>query len=267
MSSKNGVGLVFAYRHNPNRNVDVCISSLRSWKNLNPDKIYFVDGTYGPTVELPEDLEDIQHIKVPYDGDFNLSFLRNVGMRRCIEDGLQYVQLMDTDLFPATIDYFEECKRLAEQGFDFIMPFVVDSPREFPDDATFGTDEYQSFISVNPSYTARSVHSYSTTFQKIDVCKKLRGFDEKYSVWGGEDDDYHYRVITAGCKIARLPVGQHFLVHSFHVRDTHKRAHANGAYSNNIKRLNLTRAGKLPLVRNSEKWGLLEVPGVCAVGE
>jgi glycosyltransferase involved in cell wall biosynthesis len=267
MSSKNGVGLVFAYRHNPNRNVDVCISSIRAWKHLQPEKIYFVDGTVGDTISLPDDLKDVQHIKVPYDGDFNLSFLRNVGMRKCIEDGIRYIQLMDADVFPSRIDYFEECSRLAEQGFDFIMPFRLESPREFPDDAAFGTDEYRSFISINPTYTSNSVHSYSTTFQKIDVCKKLRGFDEKYSVWGGEDDDYYFRVIAAGYKIARLPMDQHFIVHSFHIRDTHKKAHASGAYANNVKRLNLTRVGKLPLVRNNEQWGHTKLPGVCAVGE
>jgi GT2 family glycosyltransferase len=255
------IALVIPFRSNPNREDRVLRRCLRAWaaQAHRPAVIVLADGSPQP-VET-EDSENLVHLHVPYAGPFNAGFLRNVGLRRAVDLGFAYVQLMDADLFPASPHYLTACLQLIRH-FDLILPYAADVPVPVPDFTSPADAAYRSFVAAarsDPAPGERRFFSYALLFMRAVVPRALHGFDEAYQVWGGEDDDYLVRALQAGFRASRLHAGA--LVHARHVQDTVIEAKlGTGHYRANLERLARAKAGLLPLRRMPADWGLAPQP-------
>lgn len=247
------------YRSSPARKEIVPKLAVKAWLEMtSPDILIFVDGSV-EKIDLPKD-KRILHIHVPYEGNFNLSFMRNVGMRKAIDLGYPYIQIMDSDIFPTSDKYFENCISLTNKA-DMLRPFVANSLHSIVDFESINDKVYSDFINLDMSIVKTKRFSYSTTFQKAEICKKLHGYDEKFQLWGAEDDDYLARVKQAKFKVLGLP--NSLLVHSWHEPDTAIKAKKQTKhYQKNYDRWKQTLAGKLPIVRMPNDWGLHSKPRV-----
>ena len=124
------VALILPFRHNPNRDSNVPKLCVKAWlEQPMISKVIFVDGS-AEKLDL-EEHEKIIHIHVPYEGYFNLSFMRNVGARRAVDLGIKYLQIMDCDIFPQTLGYIKACITQLKNA-DMIRPYVLNSPISVP---------------------------------------------------------------------------------------------------------------------------------------
>lgn len=246
------LALAFPYRENPNRPDVVLLKSLRAWMEQDrADLIILVDGSRKKT-NLP-DINILNHIHIPYDGPFNLSFMRNVGARAAIEGDCELIHMMDSDIFPKkgylnkVVDFMEEV--------DIVQPYVINSSKSISGFEKTSDKTYLDFINLVNAKKQSSRHSTSTILQRVSVVKELNGYDEAYEVWGGEDDDYCRRAQQAGFKISKYK--EESLIHSWHIQDTKNKAKgAVGAHARNRMRYVATVKGKLPIKRMPDDWGL-----------
>lgn len=243
------IALVIPYRKTPNRDEAILHYCIKAWSKLNPDEIILVDSS-----EKKVEIDGVTHLYRPYKGKFNLSFMRNVGMRYALDNGFDYVQIMDNDIFPKYNTYFENCLKLMPD-YDIVFPLVANSPKTIP---SLDNDPYKEFLNINLNEVKIKRYSYSTTFQKIQVPQKLHGYDEAFELWGAEDDDYRVRSRRQGFKSCRLP--NEVLIHSWHHGDTAKKSRKTKQYDRNVERFKKTTAGLLPDVRMPDDWGLHPEP-------
>ena len=75
----------------------------------------------------------------------------------------------------------------------------------------------------------------------------IHGFDEKYTFWGGEDDDIITRAIACNMDVYTLPIAVTSCLHQYHKESVKITLKANREYYKLKK----------PIVRNTEKWGQL----------
>jgi hypothetical protein len=254
----NRVAVIIPFRVNPNREDRVPRLCVKAWAS-EPlvDAVIFVDGSPKP-LELEPSGKVIQ-IHVPYDGNFNLPFMRNVGVRRASDEGFIFVQIMDSDIFPPeSSEYFKMSLR-EMQRVDMLKPFVINSYRSVPDFATNEDEGYRDFLKPDVRKCKRKVFSYSTMFMKVAVPRKIHGWDEAYEVWGAEDDDFLVRASRAGFRNVNL--NRPALIHSHHTKDTCDLAKKQtDQYQKNYNRFKTTVAGKLPQLRMPKDWGLCKIP-------
>jgi hypothetical protein len=140
----NRIAVVIPFRRNPNREDRVPKLCVKAWlADRLVDAVIFVDGS-PERLEL-ESSDKLIQIHVPYDGNFNLSFMRNVGVRRASEEGFIFAQIMDSDIFPQSANYLKLCLR-GMQRVDMLKPFVLNAPGPVPD--FFGIDDeaYRAFL-------------------------------------------------------------------------------------------------------------------------
>jgi len=197
---------------------------------------------------LVDEASQLHHLHVPYDGNFNLSFMRNIGVRKAADLGFEFVQIMDSDIFPENTAYIEACLS-AMSKVDMVKPYVVNSPVAVTD------VEYDKFTKPNLAKCKRKVFSYSTMFMRISAPKKIHGWDEAYQIWGAEDDDFLVRASRTGFRSGNMK--SPLLVHSHHLSDTcNKAKKETDQYDKNFARFKKTRAGLLPNIRMPDDWGL-----------
>lgn len=244
------IAVVMPFRRNPNRGDRVAQLCVASWLN-DPlvDALILVDGSAEPLETSAS--EKMIHIHCPYDGDFNLSFMRNVGVRRACDDGFFFVQIMDTDIFPQSSKYLQNCiKKIS--SVDMIRPYVVNSDQSAED---FEEDSFAEFLNPNLETLKIKRHSYSTMFMRVKVPLRINGWDQEYKIWGAEDDDFLARATKSGFKAGTLT--DPCLIHSHHNKDTADLAkNKTDQYNKNLKRFQKTMRGELPIKRGSDNWGL-----------
>lgn len=249
------VAIVLPYRFNPLRDSYVLPLCLQAWSRLQPGAIILVDSSE-EKVQLPK-IDNLVHLYRPYEGPFNLSFMRNVGGRYAADNGFKFVQMMDADIFPASNNYLEACIAMMDK-FHMLRPLVINSPDKIPNFNALQYNKYLDFLNVDITKAPRKTYSYSTMFQNIEVLKRIHGWDEAFKMWGAEDDDYLHRATQAGFKAGSL-AGQK-LIHSHHVGDTAKKSREGPYYQENFNRWRQGMAGQLPIVRMPEDWGLYPIP-------
>lgn len=244
------IAVVIPFRKNPNRSDEVPKLCVEAWlKEPLISSVIFVDGS---TEKLELNHDNLIHLHVPYDGNFNLSFMRNVGVRHAVDNGFQFVQIMDSDIFPQDGNYVAKCLDLMDR-VDMLRPYVVNSPVAVTD------VERESFLKPNLAKCKRKVFSYSTMFMKTAVPKRIHGWDEAYQIWGAEDDDFLVRASRSGYRVGNIKAPM--LIHSHHESDTCKKAkQETDQYQKNYDRFKKTRAGLLPNIRMPDNWGLHHKP-------
>jgi GT2 family glycosyltransferase len=250
--------VVIPYKYNPNRRERVARLCVKAWaEEPMVDHVFVVDASPKMVLDLHKS-EKVTKIMVPYEGNFNLPFLRNVGVRKAVDQGYLYAQIMDSDIFPQSQDYLKKCLR-SMQRVQMVRPFVVNSPSAVPNFETTSELEYQKFLKPDLSKCNRKVFSYSTMFMNLQVPRKIHGWDEAYEVWGAEDDDFLVRASRAGFRVTNLDGPM--LVHSHHESDTCDLAKKKSdQYQKNYNRFRMTVAGKLPQIRMPHDWGLCKKP-------
>lgn len=255
MSAPDPIAVVIGYRHAPARDPAALAGCVTAWLACpGVGRCYVVDGSDAPVALAPH--RRLRRIRVPFDGPFNLSFLRNVGARRAIDDGFRFAQMMDADIFPSARSFVGHCLE-AIAGCHLLMPRVVDAPLPAPPMPTgldpWRDEAFRRFLR-SPDGAGRDVWSYSTVFLDLDVPRRLHGWDERYQVWGAEDDDFLLRARAAG--FVDRPLEGPPLVHAWHPPHGERRAKQLTAhYAHNLHRLRTTRLGLLPIVRMPADWG------------
>lgn len=249
------VAIIIGYRHAPARDPAVVTRCAAAWLAC-PEvaRCYVVDGSATP-VPLFADRR-LRRVSVPYDGPFNLPFLRNVGARRAIDDGFRFAQIMDADIFPSAPTYLGRCLAAIADGH-LLMPRVIDAPVAAPPIAPgadpWGDPAFCRFL-ASLDGAGRDVLSYSTVFLDLAVPQRLRGWDERYQVWGAEDDDFLWRARAAGFVDRALPEPP--LIHAWHPPHSEQQAKQQTAhYARNLHRFRSAQLGLLPLVRMPADWG------------
>jgi glycosyltransferase involved in cell wall biosynthesis len=80
-----------------------------------------------------------------------------------------------------------------------------------------------------------------------DWLMKIHGFDEKYTLWGAEDDDLVERATKDGLELYLVPLNTTFCVHQWHLPSSKTTLKWNRQYFKLKK----------PVVRNGDNWGNL----------
>lgn len=248
------IAVVIGYRRAPTRDVAVLARCVAVWLACpGVGRCYVVDASPEPAPLAAH--RRLARLHVPHSGPFNLAFLRNVGVRRALDDGFRYAQIMDADIFPSAADVVARCfEQLG--GRHLLMPRVVDAPLTAPalDAADPWADAAFTAFLASPDGAGRDVHSYSTVFVDLAVPRRLRGWDEGYQVWGAEDDDFLWRARLAGFAVGTLDAPR--LVHAWHPPATEQHAkRASDHYARNVYRYRSTQLGLLPVVRMPADWG------------
>ena len=106
------------------------------------------------------------------DKPFNRGKLLNIGFKRAVELGCDYVVFHDVDMLPIDVDY-----SFSNQVLHLATDFISD---EDYDKENF--DSYFGGVTMFP----------------VDIFEKINGFSNEYWGWGFEDDDLLRRCITAG---------------------------------------------------------------------
>jgi len=76
---------------------------------------------------------------------------------------------------------------------------------------------------INPSFRNRLIPGLGAFFIiNFDDIFKIGGFDERFLVWGGEDDDISYRLDKKGFKISLAPIKLYHLPHISMQDDAHQ---------------------------------------------
>lgn len=241
MTSPKTVVLI-PYRAAKGRDPRVLLRSLEAWGQQT--QTVLIDGSLEP-IEVPA---GIVSIHCPYEGPFNLSFHRNVGIRWAEKEGFEYVHTMDGDIFPPdkyldfALRYLQQCQA------DILEPYVVNSNDEVPD----STEEYSAFLKPDLSQLKTKRHSYSCVLMRTEVPLKIKGYLENFQHYGCEDDEFKLRANRAGfcsIQIPGLP-----LVHSYHKRDDRKGDY----YKRNFQLLKEIRAGRK--IDIPDDWGRKNKP-------
>ena len=245
------IAVVIPFRKNSNRSEEVPKLCVEHWlQQPMVSSVVFVDGS-DDKLEIAHDR--LVHLHVPYDGNFNLSFMRNVGVRKAIDMGFDFVQIMDSDIFSQTDNYIHSCVMLMNRGLDMLRPFVINSPVAIND------TDWEKFANPELEKCKRKVYSYSTMFMRTAVPKSIHGWDEAYQIWGAEDDDFLVRASRGGYRVGNIE--RPWLIHSHHESDTCKKAkQETDQYQKNYDRFKKTRAGVLPNIRMPDNWGLHPKP-------
>ena len=257
---RTGISVVIPYKHNTNRPEDTLRLCIKSWleQEKKPDYVIVADGSLTP-IDLTSFGEHVIHKHVPFKGDFNLSFLRNVGIRAAIDAGSEHVQIMDNDIFPQSKDHLAICLDLMK-ATDIVMPFVANSETRVPLFESTGDKSYIDFVNQELKKIKVQRFSYSTMFLKLSVPIATNGFCELFEKWGGEDDAFIHMALRMGFKAKKMK--SPLLMHSYHEQDTQKSAKSGDSYQRNLDLLRKVRSGKITPHDLNTDWGMKESPRV-----
>jgi hypothetical protein len=125
---------------------------------------------------VSENYKHVNLIKVESDG-FNLSHARNQGAEKVDSDFICFIDA-DVKIKPGFINWLHEN----------ISPYCFYTPSN----------------NINKDYEL-----WGTVVLPTHAYKHIKGYDENFSGWGGEDDDLYYRLKSAG--FTPLGIPPHFL--------------------------------------------------------
>jgi len=189
-----------------------------TWKSVNentnmPFRFIIVNG--GSTDDTKQWLDDskIDYINMETNGGCGIN--RNVGMRS-IDDDCEYVILIDNDIKATPnwcsylIDFMENHKEFGVAGpstnFAGNPQKIEDMPElkteeEIYNFAVKRREEYKGQLRVVPHHWP--VIGFCMIIRRA-VIDKIGIFDEKYKLYGCEDNDYCNRVEDAGWQLAYI---------------------------------------------------------------
>jgi hypothetical protein len=177
---------------------------------------------------LPEQYKGARVLRQQWDGLFNRSWALNAGVRNASHD---HLILTDSDLLIEKSLVDKALASLQEGGwYAQIGAYVFDLSREASDHFTSLSAYNESLPSVGKRTLTFSSGAFATTKQAVSF---VGWMDEGFQGWGGEDEEFLYRVLllVEGRKLARCTAsGITHLWHPLSVRN-------NPMHAANVKRI------------------------------
>ncbi len=257
--------MIFLGTCDRNRGLENVVNIYKAWKSQTINFNFGVLDCNEQPLQFPDFMKDIHSQHKPYVGENNISFMINVGLRWMFNEfpNTKYVQLVGNETFPCEVDYLEKCL-LCMRSYDIVVPNLVRSSKEekLGYFESFYDESYLSFINkLGKKFKDKFDFSFLNTgpiFAKKEVFEELCGYDESYSMWGREDDDFVIRAQQAGFKTTTIE--NLFLAHDYHPfiyeKDDFGSKEVQERLTINNTLLRLTKQGKLPIKRNFSDWGL-----------
>lgn len=180
-----------------------------------PTKIVLVEQDQKPYLKsVVEPLVD-RYVFCWSDRPFNKSWAFNVGVKQY---GSPYVLLHDADI-PVPEDYLEKSLEMLGER-DALIPWKTIKYLDAASSATWPNGD----LSVTHTYGSRGIHGGSVLVNRAFYLD-IRGMDERFESWGGEDDCFYYKMTHLGNVVPYHPDNGFDLVHLYHpVRDDTKRS-------------------------------------------
>jgi hypothetical protein len=164
-----------------------------------------------------KNLEDSIHIPYP-----NGEYKRSEKINRVLEyNEINYnpnlICIVDSDVF------FEE------DQYDKLLDIINNYDKNIVYVPTLSDIMFKSEVDFinktihNPKVTQRVLDGLGAFFiVNFKNIFNIGGFDERFIVWGGEDDDMRSRLINSGSKIERIPIKLFHLPHESLMTSAHK---------------------------------------------
>lgn len=187
---------------------------------------------------------DVEYIRVDNQPVWSRSHCLNIGIKRA---DTNYILTSDTDIIFEKNYIKEAINELKKNPFQVVLSYCLDLPKEYNKNVT-NFEELQSLAKrrFEYDYPSKGINLTLTYFYH-----KLRGYDEKYKIWGVEDDDLLKRFQLLGLKLNCITSKSSYL-HQWHPRyegvkkkDYKKQIEKNQDYLNKNN----------SIVRNKEGWG------------
>lgn len=141
----------------------------------------------------------------------------------------EIICVLDSDIFFEENQYDKLLKIIESLGDkDVLIPNLYDITN------TDGVDFVNKSIK-NPKVVSRNLGGLGAFFMlKLDQIFNIGGFDERFIVWGGEDDDISVRLKKNGCTIKTVDIVLYHLPHISMMTMSHK----DNRYHEQIKIIN-----------------------------
>lgn len=247
----------------PVRNVEPfrlyhALSSIKR-QDYSGGKVHCIVVDYGSVTGKREELEAVaaqmkfEYIYINELGPWNRSRALNIGIRKA---GSPFIVSSDVDIIFSPTFLHEAVKLLKVNLYSVIYSYCLDLPEE-ANKLLVDTWRTKDQVDIR-KIKGMAVKRWQTPSYGICVTFKLyyeylRGYDEVYKEWGGEDDDLYVRFIRLGLDPVVLYDNKNFYCHIWHekwgglITETkRRRIQENTAYFHSAKGIK----------RNSKNWGI-----------
>lgn len=230
------------------------INALRSIKNQNypQELINTIIVDYGSDKKLIPKFKklcegfDVEYIRVENVPVWSRSHCLNIGIKRT---KTKYVLVSDTDIIFDDNYIKEAVNELKDNPYQIIVSEMRDLPEKFPikniDFKTLDKSKFKSrYHGAHNSMPTTLTYFYH----------KINGFDEKYSVWGSEDNDLIKRFKYLGLNLKNIS-NKSVYFHQWHPKfDGVMSGEYKKQIEDNLKYFENTNT----IVRNKSGWGLIK---------
>lgn len=239
------------------RGLQNIVNIYKIWTQQSVDFLFALLDCNDVPLQLPEFIPRDYVFYRTYDGEFNLSFMINYGIRHGLEkSGAKYVQLIGNDCYPSSQDYLKTVLSFMKD-YDLVVPRTV---RVSEKHKLSCFENYREFVE-NHDVDDEQI-SNGLIFVKREVFFKLHGYDETYMLWGREDDDFVIRAKQAGFKVKVLE--DPYIIHDYHdpiyTRKDFQSEYVQENLQINLMLRRMTIGKKLPIQRMPADWGLIDQP-------
>jgi hypothetical protein len=233
------------------------VRSLRA-QRIDPQRLHVMVVDYGSAPEQQAGTREIcqrhgaEHVAVDGASVWSRSRCMNVGLRR---SRTKYLLASDADIVFSPGYVADACERMRAAPFAVVCSRMFDLPEDAVERVARAataaepppTEEWKGLSAPRYEWVHPSIcMTYTSCFQLI------RGYDEFYERWGGEDDDLMRRFVDLGLLPTALDSGS-FYLHQWHPKFS---GVVTGRDSEPVRRNEAYFRSHHSIVRNQADWGL-----------
>ncbi len=235
-----------AYHREPDR-LETVLDSLAAQTALHDIEVIVSDFGSGPSYKKQHAAiikksglgKRCRHVYISTSEPWNISRARNVGARDA--RGI-YIVTLDVDCLLAP-SFCEALLETISEG-RIVHCQVWELPEGYRGSLT-DFEAMKAQATLRPKHGLGSCQAVSRKW-----AESVHGWDERFVTWGAEDTDFCERAVLAGKENVWLDA---LYFHQYHSQGNRKENAA--LLAKNRRRLELTKAKQLPLLRNSLAWG------------
>lgn len=243
------ISAVIPVRDRTGVRLDNCLRSLRWQTGLAPGAVEIVITDFGSSpshaaalAQLGED-HDVHVVRIETDEVWNRARALNYGIQRTRG---RYVFCTDADMIfaPEFVATLVETQA-RERDRAFVVCHCRDLPEELAERA-WTVDDFPQLLARAPFRVATGTGACQVA--RREFFERVRGYDERFSFWGQEDNDMRFRAGRSGLREVWVQE-QTAMLHQWHPSERGKKPLRK---SINDVRFNLT---KWVTVKNWRGWG------------
>jgi predicted glycosyltransferase involved in capsule biosynthesis len=242
------IAVIIAVKNRYDYRIYNCLNSLK-YQDYDSQKIKIIIVDYGSDSRCYEEIKSLENkywvqlVRVKNKGEWNRSHAINIGIRKC---RTKFVLTTDVDMVFEKNYISEAIKQMKKETRGIVLSNMLDTSEG---DIKGVIDISRDYDSIKRTAKKRTIgKSINLSFRYY--YKRIRGYDEGFKVWGGEDLDIIRRFLMLGLKIINISEKSSYL-HQWHPKhEGVKKKDIDRAMKFNRKYLELK-----GIKRNKAGWG------------